>query len=345
MHQNPERIPWPIPEDVSEVIDVRAPAEFADDHIPGALNLPVFSDAERAEVGTIFKRQSPFLARKLGAQIICRNIALHMEAHFADKPQRYTPLIYCWRGGQRSASLATILAAVGWRTRILEGGYKTYRHAVLDAIAERCPNLTFRVLNGLTGSGKTRLLWKLRERGAQVLDLEDLASHKGSLLGIEPGESQPSQKYFESLLWAALAPFSPDRPIFAEAESRKVGNVHIPTPLWDSLTAAPVTEINTPLDARVAYLLDDYPFWPENPDRLAARLDVLRPRYGHEKIGRWASMIRDALWPELVRALLVEHYDPSYAKSANYPKPLDSLTLASVREAELEHAAEKLLQR
>ena len=176
-----ERIHYPIPEDVSEVIDVRAPAEFADDHIPGAVSIPVFSDAERAEVGTMFKQESPFLARKLGAAIICRNISRHMENHFKEKPPRYAPLVYCWRGGQRSASLATILAAVGWRTRVLEGGYKTYRRAVIDGIALRCPKLTFRVLNGLTGSGKTRILSQLQKRGAQVLDLEDLASHKGSV--------------------------------------------------------------------------------------------------------------------------------------------------------------------
>ena len=345
MRYTPERISWPISDDagISEVIDVRAPAEFKDDHIPGAVNLPVFDDAQRAEVGTIFKQDSPFLARRRGAAIICKNISRHFENHFNNMPADYSPLVYCWRGGQRSASLATILTAVGWRTRVLEGGYKMYRRAVIDGIESRCPDLNFHVLNGLTGSGKTRLLERIEAHGGQVLDLEQLASHKGSVLGTDPGATQPSQKFFESLLWKAIATLDPERPIFAEAESRKVGNVHIPTPLWERLTTSPIAEIRTPLESRVVYLLEDYPHWPDAPDRLIERLEILRERHGHERIDRWISMIRECEWHDLVRTLLEEHYDPSYSKSTNYPPPDRSIDLPAVTPDELDKAASVLL--
>ena len=344
MQRTPQRIDLPIPDGISEVIDVRAPEEFADDHIPGAVNMPVFSDDERAEVGTIFKQDSPFIARKIGAKIACQNIADHLGNHFKDKPQDYSPLVYCWRGGQRSASLATILSAIGWKTFVLEGGYKTYRRMVLEGLEERCPSLNFRVINGLTGSGKTKLLHQLTSEGAQVLDLEGLANHKGSVLGADPGESQPSQKFFESLLWEKISGFDPERPVFAEAESRKVGNLHIPTPIWERLTSSEVTVLKTPLEARVDYLLEDYQHWPESPDQLEGRLDVLRSRYGHETIDAWIAMIRAGEWHDLVRTLLVDHYDVMYSSSTRYPKPAAELQLATVTEPELKQAAAKLLQ-
>jgi tRNA 2-selenouridine synthase len=186
------------------VIDTRSPAEFADDHIPGAVNLPVLTDTERAEVGTLYKQVSPFAARKVGAAYVSRNIARHLETHFADKPKEYRALVYCWRGGQRSGSFALVLGQVGFRTTVLAGGYKAYRGEVMDGLREMAGRITFRVLAGRTGSGKTAVLRELDTRGGNVLDLEDLAAHRGSLLGSEPGCPQPPQRLFESRLFQRL---------------------------------------------------------------------------------------------------------------------------------------------
>jgi tRNA 2-selenouridine synthase len=186
------------------VIDVRSPSEFAEDHIPGAINLPVLNDEERTRVGTIYKQLNPFEARKVGGALVSRNIARHLEDHFADQPKEYRPLLYCWRGGQRSGSFALVLSQIGFRVAVLSGGYKTYRGEVLDGLRELPTRFEFRILAGATGNGKTALLRAIAAAGGQILDLESLASHRGSLLGRELGSPQPSQKWFESQLHARL---------------------------------------------------------------------------------------------------------------------------------------------
>ncbi len=183
------------------VIDVRSPAEFADDHIPGAVNLPVLNDDERVQVGTVYKQVHPFEARKLGAAMVSRNIARHLDEHFAGHPNGYRPLVYCWRGGQRSGSLATVLGQIGFRVTVLAGGYKTYRGEVLDGLRDAAERVQLRVLAGRTGSGKTAVLRAVAAAGGQTLDLEELACHRGSLLGAEPGQPQPPQRLFESRLF------------------------------------------------------------------------------------------------------------------------------------------------
>ena len=207
MQQPPRTLPRYFAPDrppFDAVIDVRSPAEFADDHIPGAVNLPVLTDEERARVGTIYKQVNPFEARKLGAALVSRNIARHLDEHFAGHPNTYHPLVYCWRGGQRSGSLALVLGQIGFRTTVLAGRYKTYRGEVMDGLREVAGRFTFRVLAGQTGSGKTGVLRELAALGGQVLDLEELACHRGSLLGSEPGCPQPPQRLFESRLYERL---------------------------------------------------------------------------------------------------------------------------------------------
>jgi tRNA 2-selenouridine synthase len=221
------------------VIDVRSPAEFADDHAPGAINLPVLSNDERTVVGTIYVQQSRFTARRLGAAIIARNVAAHLEGPLADKPGSFRPLVYCWRGGQRSHAMATILSEVGWRTTVLDGGYRTWRRHVTARLYDGALGLRFVVIDGQTGTGKTEVLARLAAAGAQVLDLEDIAAHRGSLFGALPGRPQPSQKLFESELLAQIDGFDPDRPVFVEAESSKVGERMIPPALWSRMALAP----------------------------------------------------------------------------------------------------------
>lgn len=302
------------------VIDVRSPGEYAEDHIPGAVNLPVLDDAQRAEVGTLYKRESAFAAKKIGAGYISANIARFLAGHFADKPKAYRPLLYCWRGGMRSASFAHVLAQVGWRVTVLEGGYKTYRERVLTELTEAPPRFTFRILAGATGSAKTRLLHRLAERGEQILDLEGLANHRGSLLGnVGP---QPTQKFFESQLVAAFDRLDPARRVWVEGESNKIGTVHVPPVLWARLRESNGVEIVMPTRGRVQHLLTEYRHFVENPDRLRALLAMLPHRVGKKQTAEWEAMIAAGQWEDFVASLLAVHYDPGYASSRarNFPR-------------------------
>ena len=197
----------------SAVIDARSESEWAHDHLPGALNWPSLHDDERARVGTMYKQVSPFEAQKLGAALVARNIAAHIEREVMDKPKNWQPLLYCWRGGKRSGALGLILGQIGFRVQVIEGGYKAFRRAMLADLPARVQRLQYRVVCGPTGSGKTRLLHALHAAGAQVLDLEALASHRASVLGLIPGHPQPSQKRFEMLVWETLRAFDPARPV------------------------------------------------------------------------------------------------------------------------------------
>ncbi|HZZ13777.1 MAG TPA: tRNA 2-selenouridine(34) synthase MnmH, partial [Paraburkholderia sp.] len=220
--------------DFDEIIDVRTPLEFAEDHIPGALNAPVLSNEERVLVGTMYKQVSPFEATRVGAALVARNIAQHLETTFADRPRAWRPMIYCWRGGKRSGSVTTLFNMIGWQARQLDGGYKSYRRATLDTLGVLPRAFQYIVLVGPTGSGKTRLLSALNEAGAQTLDLEALAAHRGSLLGAWTGVAQPSQKRFDTLLVSALRGFDAARPVFVEAESRRIGSVALPLALLET---------------------------------------------------------------------------------------------------------------
>ncbi|MFN3545479.1 MAG: tRNA 2-selenouridine(34) synthase MnmH [Thiobacillus sp.] len=312
--------------DFDDIIDARSPSEFAEDHIPGAINLPVLDDAERARVGTLHKQASAFEAKKVGAALVARNIATHLDAWFAGKPKGYRPLVYCWRGGNRSGSLTHILHKIGFAAVQLEGGYKAYRRHVVAEL-ERLPALyRFRVVLGPTGSGKSRLLQALADVGAQVLDLEALAAHRGSLLGALPGQPQPSQKSFESAIWAALSRFDPARPVFVESESRKIGSLQVPEALIRTMRASPCLRLEVPLAARVALLIEDYAHFLDDPEAISARLAHLTELRGRDTVSAWQALARERAWPALVTALLQEHYDPAYLKSLSHnyaPSPDD----------------------
>ncbi|MFN6569632.1 tRNA 2-selenouridine(34) synthase MnmH [Dendronalium sp. ChiSLP03b] len=302
----------------SEIIDVRSPSEFAEDRIPGAINLPVLNDAERAEVGTIYKQVSPFTARKLGAALVSKNISQHLSQHFAAKDKDYYPLIYCWRGGQRSNSMALVLTQIGWRVTLLEGGYKTYRAYVQQQLESLPEQFTYQVLCGLTGSGKTYILDKMRQYGAQVLNLENLANHRGSLLGEEwQGKlsPQPSQKYFETLLLEQLEKFNFNQPVWVESESQKIGQVYLPQSLWRKMKQGNCIEIQLPIAARVQFLLKSYPHLVNHPDILKNKLNKLKSRCGGEKLSQWYKLIDAGKWNLFVQDILQFHYDPIYSQS------------------------------
>ena len=296
------------------IIDARAPAEFADDHLPGAISLPVLDDGERAQVGTIYKQLSPFSARKIGGALVARNVAAHLEGPLADKTGGWRPLIYCWRGGQRSGSFATILAQVGWRTETLTGGYKSWRRLVVGQLRDTDIASPVLLLDGNTGSGKTELLALLAARGMQVIDLEGLANHRGSLFGGRIG-GQPSQKLFENRLAQALAALDPVRPVVIEAESSKVGDRVLPSRLWAAMSAAPRITIAAPVAARADYLVRSYGDMIADGGVLAATIDKLRLLHATEVIAGWHAMAATGQFRDLAADLMARHYDPRYAKS------------------------------
>ena len=297
------------------VIDARSESEFAEDRLPGALNWPSLTDEQRKLVGTEYKQDSPFVAKKRGAALVARNIAAHIEREVMDKPRDWVPLVYCWRGGKRSGSLALVLDQIGFKVHLLEGGYREYRRAVIQALAELPQAFQYRVVCGTTGSGKSRLLQVLRERGAQVLDLEALANHRGSVLGLVPGSPQPGQKQFESRVWNALRQFDPARTGWIESESKKVGELRVPQALVERMRASPCVQLELPIEARVALLMQDYHFFVEDVAAFCERLDALRALRGNEVVNDWQEAARSGRIEGVVRDLLVAHYDPIYLQS------------------------------
>ncbi len=297
------------------VIDARTEDEYALDHVPGAVNWPTLHNAERITIGTMYKQVNPFEAKKRGAALSARNIAAHIEREVLDKPKGWKPLVYCWRGGNRSGALATILGAIGFQVTLIEGGYKAWRAALVDDIPRLAQRLQYRVVCGPTGSGKTRLLQALAAQGAQVLDLEALAQHRSSVLGHIPGVPQPSQKAFDSLIWNALQGFDPARPVYVESESRKVGNVRVPDALMDAMRESPCIDLQLPDEERVALLLEDYDFFVKDPAFFCQRLEALTELRGKAVVGEWIAKVRSGATPEVVLELLTEHYDPMYAQS------------------------------
>lgn len=304
-----------------DIIDVRSESEFAEDHMPGAINCPVLNDRERAEVGTLYKQVSPFDAKKLGASLVADNVARHLRERFLDRPRHWRPLVYCWRGGERSGAMAHILGQVGWRTTRFSGGYKHYRHAVIDALQRLPARFDWRVVCGMTGTGKSRLLHALAAAGAQVLDLEALAAHRGSVLGNLPGAPQPAQKMFDSLVWDALRRLDPARPVYVESESKKVGKLRVPEKLIEAMWASACVVIEAPVAVRVALLKDEYAHFLADSALLNAQLDCLRPLHGGAVIDAWQDLARDGEWDRLTEDLLLRHYDPAYTRAIHHHYP------------------------
>ncbi len=299
----------------SAIIDARSPSEYELDRLPDALNWPSLNDEERARVGTIYKQQSAFDAKKIGGALVAKNIATHIEAHCQDKTKNWKPLIYCWRGGKRSGSLALILGQIGFDAHLIEGGYKAFRAEMLNDLQALVTQFDYRVVCAPTGSGKTRLLHELHKAGAQVLDLEALANHRSSVLGLVPGEVQPSQKQYDMRIWHTLKALDPARPVFVESESKKVGNVSIPECLISTMRAGRCLRLDLPLQSRVALLLEDYDYFVKDAEFFCKRLDVLVPLRGRAVVEGWQQQARSGHMAQVVEDLLHNHYDPSYLSS------------------------------
>lgn len=321
------------------LIDVRSPAEFAEDHIPGAINLPVLSNEERARVGTIYTQDSPFAARKIGAALVARNAATHIENRLMGHDGAWRPMVYCWRGGQRSGSFATILSQIGWRAETLQGGYRSYRRAVVHALYDAALPVTLVRLDGFTGTAKTAVLLRLSDHGVQVIDLEGLARHRGSALGDVDG-AQPAQKGFESALMAQVLALDPGRPVLVEAESARIGELRLPPALWAAMRVAPRIVIDAPVDARAAYLAEAYRDLAQDATGLNARLDKLRPLVGHDRVESWLELARSGAHEALARDLIEAHYDPAYGRVRAAD---DAPILARFDSAELDGAGQERL--
>ena len=297
------------------IIDARSEGEFDEDHLPGALNWPTLTNEERIFIGTTYKQVNAFEAKKRGAALAARNIALHIERDVIDKPKDWKPLVYCWRGGKRSGSLALILDQIGFKVTLIEGGYKAFRAALVDDIPRLVTTIDWRVICGTTGSGKTRLLQALAAQGAQVLDLEDLANHRSSVLGAIPGVAQPTQKRFDTLVWDQLRGFDITRPVFVESESKKVGNVAVPTSLIEAMRQSICLNLVLSDDERVLLLMEEYDFFVQNGEHFCERLDALVASRGQAVVERWQTMVRAGSIAPVVQELLTLHYDPVYLQS------------------------------
>ena len=326
------------------IIDVRSPAEFADDHLPGAISLPVLSNDERAVVGTIYKQESPFRANRIGGAIVARNIAQHLDTALADMPRGWRPLVYCWRGGMRSNAMATILSSVGWPVGLVKGGYKTWRREVVGGLELDESPLPVILVDGPTGSGKTAILTEIALQGGQVIDLEGIANHRGSAFGGFDDFPQPAQRLFETVIWDQLRQFDLSRPIYVEAESARVGLRRVPRRLWHSMLAAPRVEIHVPAAARSAFLVSAYGDAVRDSESVARSLDLLKPLHAKETIAEWQTLADSGDHRKLAEVLMLEHYDPLYARSRKRREdtPVQIVELDALSPADIAAAAEAI---
>ena len=297
--------------DYSAIIDVRSPAEYAIDHIPGAVNLPVLDDNQRHEVGKLYK-EDPFAGRKLGMACVAGNLAKMATGPLHDQQACWRPLVYCWRGGMRSNSVVTTLRQVGWQADAIPGGYKAYR-AYVRTCLDTLPGLfSWRVLCGPTGAGKTLLLAELARQGTQVLDLEELANHRGSLFG--HCGPQPSQRGFESALIHRFKELDRSTPVFVEAESKVIGKLRLPDALLACMRAGSVVSVVAPLMARARLTARDYARYADAQEFATVTAKLVRYVGGHQ-VQLWHELHSAGQYVELAASILEQHYDPRYFRS------------------------------
>ena len=329
------------------IIDVRSPLEFAEDHIVGAINCPVLSDLERQKVGTIYKKESSFKAKIIGSSLTAKNIAFHIENNFMEKKGSWQPLIYCWRGGQRSKAFSLVLSEVGWRTNQLKGGYKEYRNQVINFLDNIGPKLKITLISGKTGSAKTKILKSIENEGGQILDLEGLANHKGSLLGKIPDLIQPSQKFFESLIFNKIQNLNLKDKIYIEAESSKIGNIHIPKSIWKKMINSPRIEISANVELRAKFLVSDYDYMCNDPTLINPIIKGLKNRLSKKLFDEWTNLIDRKKWFDLTKSFLENHYDPSYSSNTikNDRKVIEKITVTSLNNSDIKDIAKRILNK
>jgi tRNA 2-selenouridine synthase len=287
-------------------LDVRSPSEFLQGHIPGAHSFPLFSDEERSRVGTLYKNQGKEAAVKLGLECVGPKLSSFVEKADALASSVKSVRIYCWRGGMRSSSLAWLLETAGMRCMLLEGGYKSFRRWSLEQFKIK---YAFILVGGFTGSGKTELLQLLKQQNEQVIDLEQLAQHRGSSFGHLGNLPQPSSEHFENLLAVQLAQYDPQRPIWIEDESRMIGCCSVPRDLWEQLGCAPVVWLQHPKEQRVKRLLEIYGGYP--PNEIIQAVERLTKRLGTARTKELVQLIQEQKMEPAIQRIL-EYYDQAY---------------------------------
>ena len=294
------------------ILDVRSPSEFAHAHIPGAISLPLFNDEERKEIGTAYKQQSRETAIKIGLKAFGPKLLSLVEAVEQLPPlnENRQVRLHCWRGGMRSGAVAWLLDLYGYKVHLLAGGYKSYRHHVLDLLSR---NYKLKVLGGCTGGNKTGLLHAMRKEGHRVIDLEGLAGHKGSAFGNILQIPQPSQEHFENLLAEELQELSSsDSPIWAEAESQRIGQINLPLHFFNQMRAAPLLFLDVPFEARLKHILEGYGSYDKDK-MINAIIRIKKKLGGLETKNAINALVEDD--PETCFRVLLLYYDKLYLKS------------------------------
>jgi tRNA 2-selenouridine synthase len=293
-------------------IDARSPAEFAAATIPGALNVPILNDAERAEVGTLYKHQGKQVARRRGVEIVAPKIPEMIERITAARPAGVPMVVvFCWRGGMRSRALTQFLDLAGIPARQMIGGHKAFRQHVIDFFDQGLWGRIL-VLRGLTGVGKTRALEQLGGAGYPVIDLEGLANHRGSAFGNLGLPPQPTQKMFEAKLWDQLRLVTLDDYVLVEGESRHIGRIILPLKVHQAMQCEISVWLNASLATRTRNILEDYPALDRLKSGFIRPIEALRERLGKQTIAEFLTLLDAGEWETLVQELMARYYDPLY---------------------------------
>ncbi len=293
-------------------VDVRSPAEFAETTIPGAINVPIFDDEERAEIGTLYKQTGRKDARRRGIEIVSPRIPdILQQVEEARDPDSPPVVVFCWRGGQRSLAITTFLNLAGIPARQLKGGHKAFRRLVIDYFEQEEFKRVL-VVRGLTGVGKTLLLQRLAAEDYPVIDLEGLANHRGSAFGGLGLGDQPGQKLFEARLWQQLEECRDAGYLLTEGESRHIGRLVVPPRFHQAMQEQISLWVEAPLDYRVRVILDDYPARDDLTMAFEPPLLALKERLGKEAVADLLDLLHRKQWEELTRRLMVDYYDPLY---------------------------------
>lgn len=319
------------------LIDVRSPAEYAHAHIPNALSLPLFNDEERAKVGTLYKQVSAENALIKGLEFVGPKMAGFVKQAIKWSPNRKL-LIHCWRGGKRSGSMAWLMQTVGFDVVTLEGGYKNYRNFILQRFENQ--QLKVILLGGKTGSGKTPILKELEKRGEQIIDLEDLANHKGSAFGWIGEEQQPSVEQFENNLYEVFRKMNPEKRVWVENESRNIGSVSMPQGFWNQMKSAPLIHIEIPFFDRVNHLVNVYT--QTSKDDLILSFQKIASKLGTENLKKTIDWIEKDDF-ETAAAMALKYYDKTYMHGFdNNKSPLKHIL--EIHQFDCEKSADKLIE-
>ena len=306
-----------------KIIDVRSEKEFSDDSIPTSINLPVLNNDERAIIGNLYSKNI-FESRKLGAQIISKNISKFLKKNNFKKNDKI--LLYCWRGGMRSLSMYLVMKSVGYDVQILNQGYKTFRAYIRDFFENQVNKFCFNILGGLTGSGKTFFL-NLLSKKYNVLDLEKISKHKGSVLGDIPNEKQPTQKKFETNIWYEMQKFNVNKKIWVESESNKIGKLSIPNKIFSNMLKGRILNLDICIKDRAKFITKDYKYFIKNPEPVFEKIKILKKFLTNKNFLMLEKNLKTRDFLSFTENLLKFHYDKVYKKRKFFTDEMITLNL------------------